>query len=183
MNNALRRTLYTLIALIAAGAGLYFAFRSLQPAEPAPDSVARLLALSLPDPQGRELGLAQWSGKTLVVNFWATWCPPCREEMPAFSRLAEKHAQDGVQFVGIAIDSAPEVRKFAAATPVAYPLLIGSMDTLNVASALGNASMGLPFTVIVDRRGHVVKTRIGAMSEAELDALLLAESDRGHAPR
>ncbi len=172
MNNRWRKALYGLVAVLAAGAGLYFAFRAVLPAAPGADSVARLMALELPDADGKPHALTQWRGKTLVVNFWATWCPPCREEMPAFSRLAEKHAGNGVQFVGIAIDSAAEVQKFRREVQVAYPLLIGSMDTIQVAGALGNSALGLPFTVIVDRDGRVIKSRLGTLSETELDAIL-----------
>jgi peroxiredoxin len=137
-----------------------------------PVSVKALRMLSLPDLNGTQQALAQWDGKILVLNYWASWCAPCKEEMPAFSRLYERHASNGVQFVGISIDSPDKVRQFQKDTPVTYPLLLGSMDTMQVVSGLGNSMQGLPFTVILDRQGEVHSTKLGRFSEAVLDQRL-----------
>jgi thiol-disulfide isomerase/thioredoxin len=80
----------------------------------------------------------------LVVNFWATWCPPCKEEMPEFSRLNTKYAPNGVQFVGISLDSADKVAAFKEETEISYPLLIGNLETLDLSSDLGNRAKALP---------------------------------------
>ena len=137
-----------------------------------PVAVKALRMLSLPDLNGSQQAMAQWNGKILVINYWASWCAPCKEEMPAFSRLYDKHVSNGVQFVGISIDSPDKVRQFQKDSPVTYPLLLGSMDTMQVVSGLGNPMQGLPFTVILDRQGEVHSTKLGRFSETVLDQRL-----------
>jgi peroxiredoxin len=137
-----------------------------------PMAVKGLMDLSLPDLTGKTQRLAQWQGKILVVNYWATWCAPCRQEMPAFSRLHDKYAAKGVQFVGISIDSAEKVEAFQKETPVSYPLLIGSMSTMESAVALGNINQGLPYTAILDSQGNLVATKLGRLAEDKLEAQL-----------
>jgi thiol-disulfide isomerase/thioredoxin len=133
---------------------------------------AQLLAQTLPDVHGVMQPLRQWQGKLLVVNFWATWCSPCREEMPEFSRLQSKHAAKGVQFVGIALDSADKVTDFSRQRPVVYPLLIASHTTMPIMKGLGNTPAGLPFTVIIDRHGKLVRSWLGPWNAVELEAVL-----------
>lgn len=176
------------ILTLAAGAlfaGMQFSARQSPPPTLAPPPEAesaaalkQLLHLKLPDPQGREVSLSQWQGKTLVVNFWATWCPPCKEEMPAFSRLHQSWNNRGVQFIGIAVDSVENVQRFADKTPVAYPLLVGGNGLISLAKNLGNPSMGLPFTLIIRADGQVHAKKLGAIKETELAALL--QSATGH---
>lgn len=147
---------------------------SFSPPAVAPNASKALLALTLPDLAGTPQALGQWKGKILVVNYWATWCPPCKEEMPAFSRIHEKYAANGVQFVGISIDSAEKVKKFQSASPVRYPLLLGSMENMQTTVDLGNAAQGLPFTVILDRQGEVYSTKLGKLPESVLEERLMA---------
>lgn len=135
-------------------------------------ATAQLFATTLNDPAGRPQALAQWRGKVLVVNFWAAWCPPCREEMPAFSRLQKEFGANSVQFVGIALDSAQSVNEFQQQTPVVYPLLIASPATTELARQLGNPSLALPYTLVLDAAGKVRHTRLGGLQEAELAALI-----------
>ncbi|MCX8144823.1 MAG: TlpA family protein disulfide reductase [Azovibrio sp.] len=178
------KALKILALLLLAGAGLFAGMAFQNRASPPPtapakldaDALHRLLALRLPDTQGQEIALAQWSGKVLVVNFWATWCPPCQAEMPAFSRLHEAWQAQNVQFVGIAVDSAENVRKFAAHTPVSYPLLIGGNGIAEHMRALGNPAMGLPFTLVLRADGKLQASQLGGLRETELDALLKAAS-------
>lgn len=129
-------------------------------------------AMTLTDLAGAPQALSQWQGKVLVLNYWATWCPPCRDEMPAFSHIHERYAAKGVQFVGVSIDQLEKVREFQKQTPVAYPLLMAPMDALEVTAGLGNATQGLPFTVILDRKGEVAATKLGRFSESALEAEL-----------
>ncbi|MDP1611527.1 MAG: TlpA disulfide reductase family protein [Sulfuritalea sp.] len=131
-----------------------------------------ILRLSLPDADGRTQALEQWRGKILVVNYWATWCPPCREEMPGFARLQEKLGTKGVQFVGISIDTAAKVTEFQKQTPVNYPLLIGDAGAIDSSVALGNSSQGLPFTAVIDRHGMVSAIKLGRFPEADLERQL-----------
>ena len=135
-------------------------------------AIDRLFAIALNDQYGHPRALAQWRGQILVINFWATWCPPCREEMPYFSRLHSDYATHGVQFVGIAADSAEAVRAFAAREPISYPLLIGGPGIVELSAELGNRVAGLPFTLLLDRNGEPIATRTGRFAESELENLL-----------
>jgi len=127
------------------------------------------MRLRLPDMSGNDQSLAQWRNKVLVVNFWATWCEPCREEVPALIRVQAKYAANGVQVVGISVDSIDKVRQFANEYRIEYPLVIGSIAVIEVTRRLGNKAAGLPYTVVIDRSGRVVKTHLGAISEVELE--------------
>ncbi|HMV17197.1 MAG TPA: TlpA disulfide reductase family protein [Zoogloea sp.] len=169
------------LGLLAAAAGLLTRQHVTDPPSPAPtaaarDATARLMALSLPDSAGTQQALQQWRGQVLVVNFWATWCPPCRKEMPEFATLSDKYKGRKVQFVGISIDSPKNVAEFAAKSPVPYPLLIASPDVITLTEALGNAAQGLPFTAIIDREGRVARVKLGAFPQDELDRQLAALS-------
>jgi thiol-disulfide isomerase/thioredoxin len=139
-----------------------------------PDSgdVARLMAASLPDMEGKSQALAQWRGKVMVVNFWATWCLPCLEEIPKFVRMQEKLGNQGLQFVGIAVDNQVKVREFAVKYHMNYPVLIGEMEAIELARAAGNEFGGLPFTVVMDRQGRLIGTELGGLNEEKLSALI-----------
>lgn len=131
---------------------------------------------SLPDLSGREVPSSTWAGRILVVNYWASWCPPCVREMPMLIRAQEALAPQGVQFVGIAIDRAEDARAFVAQYPVNYPVLIGNPEAVELSRRLGNRLQGLPFTAIFDRRGRRVFSHTGELEaedlKASLDALL-----------
>ena len=116
--------------------------------------------------------MAQWAGKVLVINYWATWCVPCREEIPALINVQHKYSGNGVHLVGIAMDSVSKVREYAKELQIEYPLLIGSMETLDLSKDLGNRAGVLPFTAVLDRGGKLVYAHAGALTEAELSAVL-----------
>jgi thiol-disulfide isomerase/thioredoxin len=153
-------------AALAAGAAL---FRQR-------DSRARdgeaVLATVLPDLDGHETPLSQWRGKVLVVNFWATWCAPCREEMPQFVVAQARDAAKGLQFVGIAVDQVDKVRDYVKEVRINYPVLIGGFGAIELSKALGNELAALPFTIVVDKRGGVAHTQLGQLKSAQLDELL-----------
>lgn len=132
-----------------------------------------IFRLNLPDSAGKAQAMEQWRGKILVVNYWATWCPPCREEMPGFSRLQEQLGAKGVQFVGISIDTADKVSEFQKQTPVSYPLLIGDSGAIDSSVTLGNSRQALPFTAVIDRQGMVAAIKLGRYAEADLERKLL----------
>ena len=172
MNRLARNVLIAAVALAAAGAG--YLVSHLQQVLPSNPSGAReLLALTLPDSGGAAQSMSQWQGKILVVNFWATWCPPCREEMPGFSRLQKSFAGKGVQFVGIGIDSEDKIRQFSHELPVSYPLLVGGTGLMGLTAQLGDQEGGLPFTVIVGRDGKLLQTQLGLWQEPELEKVLV----------
>lgn len=171
MNRARRNGLIAGCALAAAAAG--FALRRLgEKGTASTQGVDALLALELVDPDGRLQRMTQWRGKVLVVNFWATWCQPCREEIPALLRIAKKHALGNLQIVGIAVDSADKVKQFAMEFKIDYALMIGGLESIELTRQLGNLSGGLPFTAVLDRNGRLVKTHLGQISEQDLDSLL-----------
>jgi thiol-disulfide isomerase/thioredoxin len=159
------------VAVIAGAAGFYLSRGNLT--SPVADGAARRLMLaSLSDPSGNPQMMSQWRGKVLVVNFWATWCVPCREEIPALIRLQHKYASNGVQFIGIAIDAVSKVRDFAEEMRIDYVLLIGGMETLGATRDFGNRAGVLPFTLVLDRAGKVVYVHAGALTESFLGDVL-----------
>jgi len=107
-----------------------------------------------------------------VCNFWATWCAPCREEMPLLLSARAKYASKGVEIVGIAVDNAAKVREFSTALGITYPILLAEADGLELMRKLGNAAGGLPYTVFLDREGRPVEHKLGALKAAELDRIL-----------
>ena len=133
---------------------------------------AELPDFSFEDIEGQPRDSAEWSDKVRVVNFWATWCPPCRAETPAFVELQERYADRGVQFIGVAVDERELVADFADTYGVNYPMLLGGLDAVELSKRLGNRLGGLPFTVVVDRRGEVQHRQPGEMKKDELDRIL-----------
>lgn len=162
------------VALMAAAVGYRLGILGKSAETPTVASpVLPIFETVLSDLKGQPQRLDQWRGKLLVVNYWATWCPPCLEEMPGFSRLQGKYRSNGVQFVGISIDTADKILEFQKTTPVTYPLLIGDIGVMEKSAALGNTRQALPFTAVFDREGHLSATKLGRYAEADLEQLLL----------
>ena len=134
--------------------------------------VDALFATRLPDLDGMQTSLSRWRGKVMIVNFWATWCAPCREEIPSFVQLQQEYAEKDVQFVGIAADQADRVSAFAREFEINYPLLVGNMGALDLSVKLGNRISGLPFTVVVDRDGKLAHRQLGILKTEKLRQLL-----------
>ncbi len=176
MRNSKRLVVGLVAAMIALAAGVYIGLESRQERPPAQsisaETITRLFTTRLIDTDGKLQPFSQWQGKTLVINFWATWCPPCREEMPSFSRLQTKYAANGIQFVGIALDTSDNVATFSKQHPVSYPLLMAENEGMELTKQLGNAQMALPYTVVLGADGGVRLTRLGRVSEQELDLIL-----------
>lgn len=133
--------------------------------------------LRLPTLDGRELSSSTWAGEVLVLNFWATWCPPCLREMPLLDEWHQAYGNQGLQITGIAIDRAEEVADFLEDNPVSYPILLGNRDSVELSRKLGNRTGGLPFTVGFDPLGKRVFSHTGeldaALLEAEVKPLLI----------
>lgn len=135
-----------------------------------------LLKLELPDAAGQPQVLAQWRGRPLLINFWASWCGPCLEEMPLLDEIARQQGVTGVQVLGIARDSAANVSAYARAHPASYPLLMANDAVVDLFAALGNPAQGLPFSLLVAANGEVLSVRLGAFQDAELRGLLATHS-------
>jgi len=156
------------VAVSAAAAGGVVGALALQ----SRSGAAELLASSFPDLSGRARRLTEWQGRTLVCNFWATWCAPCREELPLLDAAQQQHSRDGLQILGIGIDSGPNIREYLKIVKISYPVLIGEVSAIHLMRNLGNRSGGLPFTVAMDRHGTIRHRKLGAYSQAELSAEL-----------
>lgn len=156
----------TAAGLGAAAAGVAI-HRWWQP--PSPGTAAMLEHVSLPDLDGRPQSLGQWRNKLLVLNFWATWCEPCRDEIPALVTAQARHGKN-VQIVGISVDSADKIREFIPPFKINYPLLIADLGTLQWMKDLGNRSGGLPYTVFITDARKVVHQHLGALNLAQLEA-------------
>lgn len=119
-------------------------------------------------PDGKTVDTNSWRGKVLVVNFWASWCPPCVEEMPTLDQLQAEFLPQNVLFVGIGIDSPSNIRQFLEMTPVSYPIVIGGLEGSTLSKQLGNAQGALPYTIIIDAKGKATSSKLGKISEEEL---------------
>jgi thiol-disulfide isomerase/thioredoxin len=170
------------IAVLAtlAGTALWLGTRSEAPTTAGIEvSPAAILAAAFADTDGAAASLGRFQGKVMVVNFWATWCAPCREEMPAFERLQARWAPRGVQFVGLSSEEPAPVRRFARDVHVSYPLWVGGDEVGTLARRLGNRLGVLPFTVLLDRQGRVLDRKVGPYTESALDARLAEISANG----
>jgi len=167
---------FTLVGLLAALAGTALLLATRPPEAPqqvATDvSPAAVMAAGFRDLQGGPRSLGEFQGKVVVLNFWATWCAPCREEMPAFERLQAKWKARGVQFVGVSAEEGPKVLEYAKRFGVTYPLWVGGDEVPELSRRLGNRKGVLPHTVVFDRQQAPVSERVGAYPEDSLDSLL-----------
>lgn len=169
MANARREALILgAVGLAAAAAGAVVGVLALQTRSGAAD----LLAARFHDLDGRPRRIIEWRGRVLVCNFWATWCAPCREEIPLFVAAKQQYSPTDVEFVGIGIDSADKIREFAATYRINYPLLVADATAIGLLRALGNRSGALPFTAVFDRSGGLAYRRLGALTETELRQVL-----------
>lgn len=166
--------LYLGVAALAVAAGFFarslLLGGNLDP-ETAQKGAQTIFAASLPDLQGNNQPVSQWRGKVLVVNFWATWCEPCRREIPEFIKLQEQFRGQGLLFVGIALDQKEKVAAYSKEAGINYPVLVGDWEAIELARAAGNRQGGLPFTVVIDRNGKIAGTRLGEISQADMEAM------------
>ena len=127
--------------------------------------VETLPAFALPDLEGKLRNSGEWDGDVLVINFWATWCPPCREEMPRFIEMQEQYRDKGLQFIGIAIDDPEMVQDFHDVYGINFPTLIGGIEAIKLANTLGNRFDSLPFTAVFDRKGKSRYIQAGEITD------------------
>ncbi len=131
-------------------------------------------AFKLPDMEGVPHKVDEWHGRVILINFWATWCPPCREEIPMFIDLQTRFADRGLQVIGIALQQASEVREFADELNMNYPVLVGEQDVIRIATEYGNTIGALPYTAIISRDGKIAFVKRGPMTETETESIILS---------
>lgn len=158
--------LLVVVAVIFLGVGLYASHRNTPADSAETQALNRLLSQSMPDAAGRQQSLAQWKGKPLIVNFWATWCGPCVEEMPELTALQQEIAP--VQILGIGVDSQENIAKFAQKYQIRYPLFVAGTGATDLLRQFGNQAGGLPFTALVGKDGKVKKIYLGRLKFDEL---------------
>jgi thiol-disulfide isomerase/thioredoxin len=134
----------------------------------AQEAVAALFTRTFADARGQPQAMAQWRDRWLVLNFWATWCAPCVEEMPTLQQVARDYARRNVAVVGLGIDRPDAIRRFQADLKLDLPLLVAGVDGTALAQALGNPSGALPYTVLISPAGAVVQARLGLIPEPML---------------
>lgn len=183
--------LYLCVAVFALVAGSYLrsvlteAQQTQLSSEESQQGAKAILAANLPDIHGENQAVSQWLGKVMVVNFWATWCTPCQEEIPEFVETQEKFRDRGLLFVGIALDQADMVKKFSQEFGINYPVLVGGLNSWPLAQAAGNRLSVLPYTVIINRSGEIVETYVGRVNLKKLEKLvvpLLKENPQVQSP-
>lgn len=171
MNKNKRFTIYAIIigtvfALVGVGLGL----KKFEPAPASDIAAQQLFALTLKDAKATPQALKQWQGKFLVVNFWATWCKPCVEEMPELVQLQNDLAANNVQLLGLGIDTPSNIAEFAQKYQISYPVFAAGMDGTKLSQAMGNKAGGLPFTALISADGKILKTYSGKLKMPELRA-------------
>lgn len=165
--NKRRLLLFAAAGTLVGGAGVLFALERYGGRR---DRMARaMMAMRVPDLRGQTRSLGQWRGRVLVVNLWATWCAPCRKEIPMLVKMQDKHGAAGLQIVGVAIDRRDPVRAFAREFGINYPVLLGGMEWIDLSRDLGNRVGGLPFTAVFNRSATVVETFLGQLNESKLE--------------
>jgi thiol-disulfide isomerase/thioredoxin len=156
-------------AFLALGIGIYAGYRNVVAGQQAVDA---LYGLTLPDLEMHDQSFSQWKNKTLLINYWATWCAPCREEIPALVRIQSRNSAKNLQIVGIALDSPDQARAFAKSMGINYPVFVANMGTLDLLHAQGDDIGALPFTLVLSPGGGRSRTHLGALTEAQMESLI-----------
>ena len=163
------------ISLLALLAGVFSSQWISQTGLASDPSIKAFFANPWQTPDGKPANSQNWRGNVLVVNFWASWCPPCVEEMPALDKIAQEYAPKNVLIVGIGIDSPSNIREFLQKTPVSYPIVLGGIEGSNLSKQMGNTQGALPFTVIINSKGKSIYSKLGKISEEELRKVINSE--------
>ena len=170
----LRRRCLLGVGAAAAVAGAGVAWWRLQPGEAMPQAVQSFWQQRFEQPGGGGLDMAAFRGKPLLVNFWATWCPPCVEELPMIESFWREHAAKGIQVLALAIDQPSSVRRFLDRQPLSFPVGLAGLEGTALAKSLGNINGGLPFSVFFKANGSIYSQKLGQLAKMDLDAWLAA---------
>lgn len=161
-----------MIAIAAAGYLLQI-YLNPQAETPVAGPVAEgRIDFTLEDLQGNPRSLSEWRGQALLVNFWATWCAPCRREIPLLKQTQAMQAEKRLQIIGVAVDFREEVEAYAKEAEFNYPILIGQEDAMAAAEASGIEFIGMPFTLVVAADGSMIKAHIGEIVEEHIDRIV-----------
>jgi thiol-disulfide isomerase/thioredoxin len=154
-------------AAALSGAGVAWWVHSPRDVAPSAEEALWLLDFAFPT-EGPRLTMESFRGKPLLLNFWATWCPPCVEELPLLSNFYAENAAKGWQVLGLAVDQAAPVNRFLAKVPVSFPVALAGVPGMEIGKLLGNQNGGLPFTVVLGSNGRVAHRKIGQISPEDL---------------
>ena len=168
-----RRTVTVAAGVIAAATGISIAWRQQNTAiTPDDAALSALWDLNLELPQGGSLHLNKFRGNPLVINFWATWCPPCIEELPLLDAFYRRNSAKSWQMIGIAVDNAKSVKKFLTQMPLEFPTPLAGMSGIDLSRTLGNTGGGLPFTVVLNANGVVKFRHTGQLTAVQIENFL-----------
>lgn len=177
----MKNTLIFIIAIVIAGGSGFAIQRYLAKNEASQTSVAKITTnnigqqrpeFAMKDLDGKLRNIKEWDGKVILVNFWATWCPPCLKEMPYFVELQETYGEQGLQIIGIAIDDEEDARTFADDMGINYPIMAGELDTIDLSRRYGNRIGGLPYSVFINRKGEITDTITGELDKIKAEKIL-----------
>jgi thiol-disulfide isomerase/thioredoxin len=175
---------FVLVGLLISGIATYRLQSQPQQENLPPEPVAESRAVTdsnidfaLPDLDGNMRQLSEWNGKGRLVNFWATWCAPCRREIPLLKKTQEAHGADGLQVIGIAVDFPDQVAAYAEEAQFNYPILVGQEDAMAAAEASGIDFIGMPFTMVLAPNGELLKTHIGEIVEVHIETIVTVFRD------
>ncbi len=184
----MKAVVYVAVAVVAAATGFAIYRYGIAPqsatqtapvtattSEPAaPETVipTDLPDFTLEDREGNQRSIRSWPGKSMIVNFWATWCAPCRREIPLLREINQTHGAEGFQVVGVAVDFRDDVLKYATDIGIDYPILIGEQDGLDAVNSFGMGSLGFPFTVFTDNQGRIVLTHLGELTKSQSEVMI-----------
>ncbi len=160
--------LFTVVAIVFVVIGGYVAWQRQAPVPPQNSVSTLLFTQTLPDSKGVNQPLSQWRGKTLIVNFWATWCAPCVDEMPELVELQKEQAERNLQIIGIGIDTASNIAEFSSKHKIDYPLYVAGMNGTELSRKFGNQAGGLPYTVLIGPDGQIRKAYLGRLKMEQL---------------
>lgn len=163
-----QRILFVVIALAALSFGIGFSNNRLTPGAVSPEAVDLFFAQRYDNTSGTQQPLSDWRGKYLVVNFWATWCPPCVQEMPHLQQVRDEFVDHNVEILGLGVDSAENITRFQQQHAIRFPLYITGAGGAELAQAFGNSARVLPYTVLITPNGTVAQRKVGQIQPEEL---------------
>ncbi len=161
---------------IVVGIGIWFTFHN-QPTADQTSATSNILPKQLPsftlkDTKGVARNSSEWNGKILIVNFWATWCPPCLEEMPILIDFQEQHSSQGIQIVGVAVDNLEQVQDFIDLYGINFPVVVGQNEAVELGKKMGNRISALPYTAIFDQNGKTLYAQPGKVTQNILSRVI-----------